>query len=105
MVVFFLDFFYKPQVKPDDAKAVHYIDNIRAWKAKLPPYDRYFRRFNRRRSREVVHLSYKRLEIRDDNKAWYSQKTMPQIKRIVKLFLDMAEPELVHPKLNEFREG
>jgi len=33
-----LDFFYKPQVKPDDAKAIHYLNSIEEWNNLLPSY-------------------------------------------------------------------
>lgn len=99
-----LDFFYLPQMKADDAKALHFIDDVKAWKAALPSYDRYFRKFNRRRSREVVHLSYSRLEVKGEDKTWHLVKTTEHIKVVVNTFLDHANKELLHPKMYELRK-
>ena len=100
-----LDFFYKPQTKPDDAKAAHYIRDLIGWKRDLPAYEGYFRKFNRRRSREVVHLSYKRLETKGNEKLWSIEKTTDHIKRLIVLFLDKADPALLHPKIYELKRA
>ena len=94
-----LDFFYKPQMKADDAKAIHYIRDVRAWKIKLPKMESYFRHFYRRRSKEVVHLSYRRLEIRGEAKRWDVTSNTKKIKRIVDLFLEAADTQLIHPNM------
>jgi hypothetical protein len=96
-----LDFFYVPQMKPDDAKAIHFVRDVTIWKEALPPYERYFRKFNRRRSREVVHLSYSRLEVKGEDKTWYPEKTTEHIKLIVDLFLEHADPDRLHAKMYE----
>src|SRR3989338_4454587 len=75
-----LDFFYKPPQKEDDASALDYIDDIARWKKLRPSYDKYFRKFHRRRSREVVHLSYKRMEIDASEKLWNAEKIVPSIR-------------------------
>ncbi len=98
-----IDFFYMPQMKADDAKAIHYIKDVKRWKSALPSYDRYFRKFNRRRSREVVHLSYSRLDIKGEDKPWYLLKTTTHIKRVVNKFLEHADKERLHPKMFEFK--
>lgn len=98
-----LDFFYKPQIKPDDAKAAHYIKDFAAWKKVLPAYESYFRHFNKRRNREVTHLTYKRLEVRGDAKAWQVRDTSEKIRKIIGIFLNNADPSLIHPKFNEFK--
>lgn len=99
-----LDFFYMPQMKADDAKAIHYIDDVKLWKSVLPSYDRYFRKFNRRRSREVVHLSYSRLEVKGEDKTWHLVKTTEHIKLVVNAFLEQANKELLHPKMFELKK-
>jgi len=98
-----LDFFYKPPTKPDDAKAVDYVKDRKKWKTALLPYNKYFRKFNRRRSREVVHLSYRRLEVSRQEKTWFPEKTTQHIKELINVFLDNADPELVHPRLYELK--
>lgn len=99
-----LEFFYKPQIKPDDAKAVHYVKDRKKWKEAIPSFDKYFRKFSRKRNRELVHLSYKRLDVKPDEKIWYPDKTTIHIKRLVNTFLKLADPELIDPKLHEFKK-
>jgi hypothetical protein len=98
-----LDFFYKPPHKVDDASALHFINDVAKWKKIRPSYDKYFRKFHRRRSREVVHLSYKRLEVRSNEKRWELGKVVPSIQNLVQLFLDVADPELIHPRLEKIK--
>ena len=94
-----LDFFYKPPAKADDATVMHFIKDIARWKKLRPSYDKYFRKFHRRRSREVVHLSYKRLDIDASEKLWNVEKIVPSIRELVRVFLKVADPDLLHPRL------
>jgi len=98
-----IDFFYKPPRKTDDASALHFVRNIKKWKELRPSYDKYFRKFHRRRSREVVHLSYKRLEVEKAEKQWDLGKIVPPIRRLVSVFLEVADPQLLHPRMHKLR--
>jgi len=94
-----LDFFYKPPRKYDDASVVHFIKDMQKWRALRPSYDKYFRKFHRRRSREVVHLSYKRLDVPKEEKVWNLEKMVPPICELVRVFLQTANPDYLHPKI------
>ncbi len=98
-----LDFFYKPQMKADDAKAIHYMKDIAAWKKVLPNLDPYFRKFYTRRSKEVVHLSYRRLDVSQEEKSWQGDKTTQNLKETINIFLHNADPGRLDPILNEFK--
>ncbi|HPB67505.1 MAG TPA: hypothetical protein PLT76_04850 [Candidatus Omnitrophota bacterium] len=98
-----LDFFYKPAVKPDDARAVHYVRDAAAFYKALPPFEQKFGGFTRKRNKEVVHLSYRRLYVRPEEKHWRSPKITKDIRRIVDLFLDHADPVRLHPKMYTLR--
>lgn len=98
-----IDFFYRPQVYSGDARAVHYIPDVASWKEALPSYDRYFKKFHRKRNREVVHLSYKRLDVKPEEKKWNIRKIIKPIRKIVDLFLEKADPKLLHPQMQELR--
>ena len=100
-----IDFFYRPQVYDGDARALHYVDDIRAWRESLPSYERYFKKFHRKRNKEVVHLSYNRLDVKPEEKRWNARKVIKQIRKIVDRFLAQANPELLHPKMYELRTG
>jgi hypothetical protein len=100
-----LDFFYKPPLQPDDAKAVHFMDKeqVEAWKALLPSYAHHFKRFNRKRNKEVMHLSYKRLEVKPQEKSWGVENITGHIKELVNQFLRLANPAYIHPKMYELQ--
>ena len=98
-----LDFFYKPAVRPDDAKAAHYMSDPQAWKALLPPYEKYFKQFDMKRNKRVTHLSYKRLEVEPGDRKWHSAKVTKELRRLVDIFLANADVDLVHPSLSELR--
>jgi len=98
-----LDFFYKPPRKADDASVIHFIDDIKKWKRLRPSYDKYFRKFHRRRSREVVHLSYKRLEVEKSEKLWDIGKIVPNIRELLSAFFEAANPDLLHTNLHKLK--
>jgi len=98
-----LDFFYKPQIKPDDARAIHYIKNRKAWANALPDYDKHFRKFGKKRNKALAHLTYKRLDATVEDKHWGAVPIVKQIKKIVDTFLEKADEDLIHPKLYELR--
>ena len=98
-----IDFFYRPQVYPGDARAFHYIQDMNKWRESLPSYGRYFKVFHHRRNKEVVHLSYNRLEVKPEEKRWQARKIIKQIRKLVDLFLEQADPQFLHPKIYEMR--
>jgi hypothetical protein len=100
-----LDFFYKPLLQPDDAKAIHFMDEEQAeqWQALLPSYSHHFKRFNRKRNKEVMHLSYKRLEVKPQEKPWGVKGIAEHIEELVNQFLRLANPTYIHPKMYELQ--
>lgn len=98
-----IDFFYRPQVYDGDSRAIHYIVDRKKWRESLPSYDLYFKAFHRKRNKEVVHLSYTRLDVTPDQKRWAASKIIKQIRKIVDHFLAQANPRLLHPKMYELR--
>ena len=98
-----LDFFYKMPLNPLEAKAAHYIKDMNAWRDVLPSYNKYFIRFNKKRNREVMHLSYERLKVEYVEKVWDFTRLNEQLRKIIDLFLENADPGLLHPKLFQFK--
>jgi len=98
-----IDFFYRSEIYTGDARAIHYIDDKRAWRESLPSYEKYFKKFHRKRNKEVVHLSYNRLEVKLEEKHWNASKIMKQLRKIVDLFLERADPQLLHPRMYELK--
>ena len=99
-----LDFFYQPQDVTDDARAAHYMVDVRKWKKILPAHDPQFSKFHKKRNKEVVHLSYARLELKPEEKKWAVATLTNKIKHIVNLFLQYANPEVLHPKMYQLRD-
>ncbi len=96
-----LDFFYRPPVKPDDARAEHFMDHPQSWRRLLPPYEKHFKKFDMKRNKRVVHLSYKRLDVRPEDRRWGIVKISKEIRKILKLFVKNANPGRLHPRLQE----
>ncbi|MCA9401019.1 MAG: hypothetical protein KC713_05295 [Candidatus Omnitrophica bacterium] len=94
-----LDFFYKKQLRPDDAKALHYVNDPKHWKKILPPFEPNLQSFNTRRNKQVVHLSYTRLNVQPHEKVWHATKVTEQMTERVRLFLENADPKKIHPKI------
>jgi hypothetical protein len=98
-----LDFFYKPAVMLGDARAFHYMKNVKKWKTRLPQFDSYIRKFNQRRNKELVHLTYKRMNVKPEDKLWDAGRILRHIKQLVGLFLEHADPALLDPKIYELK--
>ncbi len=98
-----LDFFYKPQINPNEAKAVHYVSDPREWEKVLLPYNQHFKEFNVKRNQWVMHLSYKRLDVKPQDKRWGAFKITEQIRALFDEFLRLADPQLMHPKLYDLQ--
>ena len=98
-----LDFFYLPQESGDDARAVHYVKDQKKWKTALPLKQKQFSIFHQKRNKEVVHLSYKRLEVHPGQKRWYTSQIVKKIRKVVNIFLDHADPDCLDPRLYELR--
>jgi len=96
-----LDFFYRPPVKPDDARAEHFMDHPQAWRRLLPPYEKHFKKFDMKRNKRVVHLSYRRLDVRPEDRRWGIVKISKEIRKILKLFVKNANPRSLHPRIQE----
>src|SRR3989338_4855625 len=48
-----IDFFYKEAFKADDARAEHFVRDLKQWRKALPPMSMNLRVFNRKRNKEV----------------------------------------------------
>jgi len=95
------DFFYKPQIKADDVKAVHYMADPKKWRKVLPVQSEAFKRFNKKRNKWVMHLSYRRLEVEPGERRWGSPELTRELTKLVDLFLDYADPHRLDPKIFE----
>jgi hypothetical protein len=96
-----LDFFYRPQVKEDDVKALHYVKDIKQWRTKLPVQSDEFKEFQTKRNKWVMHMSYNRLDVGPQDRRWGAPKLAKQIKKLVDLFLDNADPARLHPRMQQ----
>ena len=98
-----LDFLFDIWQKEDDAIASDYIDKDKDWKAMMPDSESYFQEIRDRRHKEVAHLSYKRLDVRIEEKGWKFLQITAQIKSMVNKFLDEADSEVLHSRMYELR--
>jgi hypothetical protein len=98
-----LDFLYGKVRYDDDARIEDYMDNVSEWQSMLPPKDTLLEQIYQRGHKEIVHLSYKRLEVAPDKKQWEFYKITKAIMQRVNLFLDKANPELLDQKMYTLR--
>jgi len=99
-----IEFFYDSSSFPDTARASDYLKYPRAWKRLLPSYEQYFEVIHSRRNKELAHLSYDRLKVAPENKRWSLSRITNHLKRLVHLFLDNADKELLHSKMYDLRK-
>ena len=99
-----LDFFYNMPMNPYEAKAIHYVQDPKAWEKALPAFDRYLVKFNKKRNREVMHLSYERLLVLPYDKKWNSKQLLKQLSELLRLFLRYADPSLLDKKIYSLKE-
>ena len=98
-----LDFFYRPAKEFDDARALHYVRDVKAWKEFLPVFNTKFGDFTRKRNKEVMHLTFKRLKVEPQEKQWGVRKLTKEIKKLMDAFLEQADPERLHPRIYELK--
>ena len=57
-----------------------------------------------KRNKRVVHLSYKRLEVRAEDRRWGVTKIAKEIKKLLNLFVKNANPKNLHPRILELKD-
>jgi hypothetical protein len=97
-----LDFLDNKKLKDDDAIANDYLPCSVDLKLVMSPKSELLEDVHRRGHKELVHLSYKRLEVELENKKWEFLKMMGEVKQRIDLFLDKADRQLIHNRLRDY---
>lgn len=80
------DFFYV-EPRGDDSSAGHYFDSAEDWARLRPPKTELLRKSRKRTGKEIVHLTYARLDVSPETKGWQFQRIAEDINRVVQMFL------------------
>lgn len=97
-----LDFLYKTKGQPDDALATDFFDDPLEWQKYIEEKSVILKKINTRVGKEIAHLTYKRLEVPPEEKAWDRQPICEEINEIFKKFLEIVSKEKICDKLKRF---
>jgi hypothetical protein len=92
-----VDFFYNtPNPRfPDDVLAQHFVRDVAAWVRERPAKSQQLARAKVQADKQVSHLTYARVGLSLDQKAWSPALLLGEIESLVALFLRHADPEVV----------
>ncbi len=94
-----LDFAYpSPSAKPDDVVADDFFDDPRKWEAVRPAMSTLLTRSRKRADKEIVHLSYKRIGITDQDKQWQLVDISTEMEALMKAFLLVVPKSRLGPR-------
>jgi hypothetical protein len=84
-------FMFPEHAKPDDVLAEDYFDNPNAWnKARGPTMPTALDKVRGRVGKEIVHLTYARLSVTDQEKGWNPAIIIDALDKLLKVFADYA---------------
>ena len=94
------DFFYI-EPRSDDASAGHYFDSVEDWAAWAehgwaglrPPETELLQKSRKRAGKEIMHLTYTRLDVTPETKPWRFREITDDLNRVVQTFLDNVPRE------------
>ena len=94
-----INFFYdRPDPRyPDDVLAEHFLAKAETWHQVRPPKSELLTLAEGRANKQVSHLTYSRVGLTFDQKAWQIPTLLGEIDGLLGLFLQKADPELVVP--------
>lgn len=88
--------YFSTQKKADDALAIHYFETPEAWELIRPKIPEHFKDFYKRASKEIMHLTYTRLERTEITKRWDLLTITKDLLATLLLFAEKADPEKLH---------
>lgn len=91
-------FLYSERPKPDDVIAENFFDEPVQWKKIRPNLSSLLSNVKRRVGKEVVHLTYHRLNITPEAKQWNFIEITHEISNVMKVFLENVEQEKLGEK-------
>jgi hypothetical protein len=94
-----LQFFVPTNPQPNDVLAWHYFDNKIAWDRLRPKMPQALRDVNTRVGREIVHLTYGRLDVLPEAKHWDVPAIHAAIMALLELFVRTAAEANLAPSL------
>lgn len=95
--------FYDKKNKSEDALAIDFFDRPEDWKTELKGHSKLrdkLKKMNERVGKEIVHLSYGRLEVTPSQKGWDPSITN-EINSLLKIFISKIPSNRISPKTKQ----
>lgn len=96
-----LHFFDPIGAKPDDALAEHFYSPPDLWATVRGPTSLEMSGLRRRASKEIVHLTYRRIDIPNNEKVWHTDRVLAAINGLVLKFAKTADPSALPADLRQ----
>jgi hypothetical protein len=98
-----LGFFYSENSQDDDVIAEDFFLEPDKWKNNRPLKTETLKNANRKANKEIVHLTYERLNVTTDQKPWEFDKIANDLQVVIGFFLNSIPSNLLNPKLEVLR--
>jgi hypothetical protein len=98
------DFFDSHSRKPNDVIAIHYFDDPIAWRKSKPKSSRLLQESRDRAGKEVVHLSYARLDVKPDERGWNFPKIKEDMLELIRAFFRAVPVDRLGPRCKRRRQ-
>jgi hypothetical protein len=87
-LIFFL---FAEKAKPDDVLATHFVSDPAAFTTARGVKSEILKKAQSRAAKEVAHLTYERLKVTAETKAWRFVEIATEVHRVMKIFLQHAD--------------
>src|SRR5882724_1770117 len=98
-----IDFFYT-RPKKEDVVVGHFFGRARAWDSLRPPLTATLKRAKDRADREVSHLTYTRIRVREADKPWPVREITRDIQAVIDVFVQGGDWVPSNIKTLRYRE-
>ncbi len=96
-----ISFLYSEKVESKDIIAADFFEDIKVWYQKRPAISQGLKKARERSHKEVVHLTTDRIAEQVPEKEWPVSKLIGEVKRLMRLFANLASPERLDPSVKE----
>jgi len=98
------EFFYREdRAKDDDARPMDFVEDYDKWKRERPEETCWIKKIDKRASKEIVHLTYARLDVVAEEKKWDCEAIRNDFLNVVKVFLENVDKRHWSSRLSEIQ--
>ncbi len=96
-----ISFLYSEKVESKDIIAADFFRDVNVWYQRRQTISQSLKKARERSHKEVVHLTTDRIAEKTPEKEWPVSKLIGEIRRLMRLFADLASPERLDPSIRE----